>query len=99
MPRWPLFGRKPAKAQQVTTGRFEMERDGQVAYLEYSLAGDVLGLIHTEVPQALRGKGIASSLAETALHWAREHNLKADIICPTVEEYVHKHPEFQDLVL
>jgi hypothetical protein len=25
--------------------------------------------------------GFASSLAETALQWAREHNLKVDIIC------------------
>ena len=99
IPRWPIFGRKPAKAQQVTSGRFELERDGQVAYLEYSLAGNVLGLIHTEVPDTLRGRGLASSLAETALHWAREHNLKVDVICPTVGEYVQKHPEFRDLVL
>src|ERR1700704_3861337 len=56
-----LFGsQKPA--QLVTTGRFELERDGQVAYLEYTLTGDVLGLIHSEVPDALRGHGLASSL-------------------------------------
>src|SRR5207248_10450189 len=37
---------------------------------------------HTEVPEKLRGMGLASSLAETALDWARENNLKVDIICP-----------------
>jgi uncharacterized protein len=66
---------------------------------EYSLSGNVLELIHTEVPENLRGMGLASSLAETALRWAREKNLKVDIICPSVQEYVAKHPEYSDLVL
>ncbi len=34
-----MFGMKKAVPQAVTNGRFEMERDGHVAYLEYSLAG------------------------------------------------------------
>jgi hypothetical protein len=36
----------------VTTGRFEIERNGEIAYLEYSLSPGVLELIHTEVPKA-----------------------------------------------
>jgi predicted GNAT family acetyltransferase len=43
--------------------------------------------------------GLASSLAETALRWAREKNLKVDIICPLVQEHITKHPEYSDLVL
>jgi len=39
----------------VTTGRFEIERNGEIAYLEYSLSPGVLELIHTEVPKALYG--------------------------------------------
>ena len=96
---WRLFRRKPLPLHLVTTGRIEIERNGEVAYLEYSLSGNVLELIHTEVPEKLRAMGLASSLAETALHWAREKNLKVDIICPTVREYVSKHPEYSDLVL
>ena len=93
-----LFGRqKPA--QLVTTGRFELERDGQVAYLEYTLAGDVLGLIHSEVPEALRGQGLASELARTALEWARENHKKVDVVCPSVAGYLKEHPEYSDLVL
>jgi uncharacterized protein len=83
----------------VTTGRFEMEREGETAYLEYSLSGNVLELIHTEVPEKLRGMGVASSLAESALLWAKERNLKVDIVCPLVRSYVAKHPEYSDLVL
>jgi len=83
----------------VTTGRIEIERNGEVAYLEYSLSGNILELTHTEVPQKLRAMGLASSLAETALQWARKKNLKVDIICPAVREYVAKHAEYSDLIL
>ena len=77
---WGFFRRKPQLPQEVTTGRFEIERDGESAYLEYSLSGNILELIHTEVPENLRGAGMASSLAESALLWAKERNLKVDIL-------------------
>jgi len=94
---WNIFRRKPPHLHKVTTGRFEIEQSGQVAYLEYSLAGNILELIHTEVPEKLRHLGLASALAENALQWAREHNLKVDIICPTVRRYVEQHPEYSGL--
>jgi len=96
---WQIFRRQPRPQQKVTTGRFEIERNGEVAYLDYSLAGNILTLSHTEVPEKLRHMGLASSLAETALHWARDRNLKVDIVCPTVQQYIAKHPEYSDLVL
>ena len=83
--------------QLVTSGRFEIERSGRVAYLEYSLAGNILELIHTEVPEELRNLGLASALAENALLYAREHNLKVDIVCPNVRRFVDQHPEYSDL--
>jgi hypothetical protein len=85
--------------QTVTSGRIEMERDGERAYLEYSLSGRVLELIHTEVPRKLRGIGLASSLAKVALDWARKENYRVDIICPYVGAYVKRHPEYLDLVM
>ena len=99
MASWRIFGRKRQTPQKVTFGRFEIEREGRVAYLEYSMSGKVLTLIHTEVPKELRAMGLASSLAETALRWARENNFKVDVICPSVADYLAKHPEYQDLVL
>ena len=96
---WGIFSRKSQAPQKVTAGRFEIERDGQVAYLEYSLSGNVLGLIHTEVPDKLRGLGLASTLAETGLQYALQNNLKVDVICPSVFDYLSKHPEYSHLVL
>ena len=85
--------------QLATAGRFEIERDGHTAFLEYMLSGDVLQLIHTEVPNALQGKGIASELAKSALEWARQNGKKIDVICEFVASYVKRHPEYRDLVL
>jgi predicted GNAT family acetyltransferase len=99
MVAWGIFRRKPEPQQTVTTGRLEIEHNGEVAYLEYSLGGNVLELTHTEVPEKLRGTGLASALAKTALDWARRDNLKVDIICPSVQEYVAKHPEYSDLIM
>ena len=96
---WNIFRRKPRPPQQVTSGRFEVERNGGVAYLNYTLAGNILTLDHTEIPENLQHMGLASLLAETAFRFAREHDLKVDIVCPVVQHYVAKHPEYSDLVL
>jgi uncharacterized protein len=96
---WGIFSRKSKAPEKVTTGRFEIERDGGVAYLEYTMTGKVLALLHTEVPKKLRGLGLASSLAETALEYARENNLKVDVICPSVLDFLAKHPEYSNMLM
>jgi len=94
-----LIHPKPLPPQNVISGRIEIERDGKIAYLEYSLAAKVLELIHTEVPKELQHMGLASALAERALNWAREKGYKVDVICPFVHEYISKHPEYADLIM
>jgi len=94
-----LFGGKKSAPSLVTSGRFELELNGHVATLEYTLSGDVLALLETEVPEALRGTGIAGRLAKTALDYAREQHLRVDVICPFVAGYVKTHPEYSDLIL
>src|SRR5438552_13999220 len=58
MAAWGIFRDKAQPPKKVTSGRFEIERDGEIAYLEYSVDGNVLELIHTEVPQKLRRLGL-----------------------------------------
>ena len=96
---WDIFHRKTSTPQEVTSGRFEIEQNGEVAYLEYTLSGNILELIHTEVPVKLRELGLAAALAQNALEYAREHHLKVDIVCSAVQEYINKHPEYSDLVM
>jgi hypothetical protein len=57
MVMWEIFRRKPRPLQKVTIGRFEIERNGEVAYLEYSLSGNILELTHTEVPRKIASHG------------------------------------------
>jgi len=94
-----FFGAAGRDPQPVTSGRFELERDGHVAYLEYTVAGKVLELMHSEVPKELRGSGVAAMLAKTALDWAEEHHMKVDVVCPFVAEFLQKHPEYSHLLL
>jgi predicted GNAT family acetyltransferase len=94
-----LFGKPKPASQIVTNGYFELERDGQVATLQYTVAGNVLALIHSEIPESLRGSGMASTLAQTALDWAREHHMKVDVVCPFVAAFLEHHPEYSGLVL
>lgn len=83
----------------MTAGRFEIEHDGHVAFLEYNLVGNVLQLIHTELPKEIEGLGLASELAHEALEWARANGKRVDVICEFVAAYLRKHPEYADLVL
>jgi predicted GNAT family acetyltransferase len=94
-----MFGKATTAKQFVTEGRFEMEQDGKIAYLEYSLGGGVLVLSHTEVPKQLRGTGMSAKLAQYALDWARENHLRVDFVCDSVAAFINEHPEFKDLVL
>jgi predicted GNAT family acetyltransferase len=94
-----FFGNRKRAPEKVTTGRFELEDDGKVAFLEYTIAGHILGLIHSEIPEGLRGGGVGSTLVQTAFDWAREHDMKVDVFCPFVAAYLETHPEYSDLVL
>jgi uncharacterized protein len=85
--------------RSVTRNRFELEEMGETAYLEFDLdSGGWITRLHTEVPEALRGRGIAGELAKTGLEYARDNQLKVDVVCPLVANYISKHPEFQPLV-
>ena len=89
------------KPQQksVSRSRFEFEEKGETAYLEFETDSDGwITLLHTEVPPALRGQGIAGMLAKTALDYARDHQLKVDVLCPQVAHFLSKNPEYQPLV-
>ena len=88
-----------AASSKVTKSRFEFDEDGETAWLEFDRDDQGwMTLWHTEVPPSLRGRGIAATLASTALEYARDEKLKVDVICPLVAGYIAKHPEFNDLV-
>lgn len=87
-----------AVSHNPTQRRFEVATEGLLAIAEYKMTSpSVMRLTHTEVPQALEGRGIAGALARFAMAHAREHQLKIDPQCPYMRAYMEKHPETHDL--
>jgi predicted GNAT family acetyltransferase len=79
--------------------RFELEIDDQVAKSWYRLQGNVITFTHTEVPDALSGKGVGSALAKGALDAARAAGRKVVALCPFIASYIKRHREYQDLLV
>jgi hypothetical protein len=82
----------------VDAERYEIVVDGEVAFLEYRRRKNVMALIHTEVPDALRGRGLAPVLAKWALDAARNEGRHVLVICPFIRTYLKRHPEYDALV-
>jgi uncharacterized protein len=78
--------------------RFELDIDGHLALLYYTMAPGTITLVHTEVPPELGGRGIGSTLVRGALDLIRAQGLKVIAKCPFVAAYMGKHPEYNDLV-
>jgi len=72
--------------------RFEINIDGQTAFLEYERQLGRIRLIHTEVPLKLQGRGLGNLLAKHALDAARSDRLTIIAECPVVQAYLRKHP-------
>ena len=82
----------------VADSRFEVRLQDQVAECVYQRSGAVVALVHTEVPPALEGQGIAAALVKAALAWARAEGLVVQPRCSYVATYMQRHPETQDLL-
>jgi predicted GNAT family acetyltransferase len=80
--------------------RFELwVGDDLAGFLLYQEdARDVLQLVHTEIHPRFEGQGLASALIRTVLDTMRERGRQILPVCPFVKAYLHKHPEYVDLV-
>jgi uncharacterized protein len=79
--------------------RYELLLDGQViGEIRYRIEGDTVALVHTEIDPGYEGQGLGTRLIEEALLDLRERGRRVIPICPLVRRYIHRHPEFADLV-
>ncbi len=79
--------------------RFEMASGGAVAFVAYErTAGCRIALLHTEVPEALSGRGVGSKLVRGVLEALRAERAKAVPRCGFVAAYIERHPEHRDLL-
>jgi predicted GNAT family acetyltransferase len=79
-------------------GQFEATVDGRHCEASYRLHDGVMHLVHTAVPRALQGQGIAAALVATALAEARAQGWRVRPVCSYVQTYMRRHPESRDLL-
>lgn len=77
--------------------RFEIQLGDKVAMVEYMRSGNNIIYTHTEVPPEFEGKGIAGKLAHHVMEYAKNEGLKVQPLCPFINSYVKRHPEYQDI--
>lgn len=77
--------------------RFSTTIEGYDCGIDYRLAGQVMSITHTGVPEALTGRGIAAALMRHALDHARAQGWKVEPACSYAVAFMQRFPEYQDL--
>lgn len=78
--------------------RFEIEIEGNIAFIDYKQMSTQIALIHTEVPKVIGGRGVAAALVEKTFNYIEEHNELLLPLCPYVFAYIQKRPEWKRIV-
>jgi predicted GNAT family acetyltransferase len=79
--------------------RYEARLSGELAgWVDYRRVRDRLVAIHTEVPEAFGGRGIASALVRRVIADARAQEMRITPRCPFFVAHFERHPEDRDLV-
>ena len=82
----------------VALHRLEMDTAAGLAFANYRKNGDTLAIFHTEVPVALRGRGVGGQLATAALDYIRAQGLKVVPACSFMVDFMRRNPQYADLV-
>lgn len=78
--------------------RFEVPLPGGPAILIYTIRSGLFLLLHTEVPPAFEGRGIAAMMAKAAMEYAKGKSYKIRSYCSYTTRYITRHPEYQELL-
>ncbi len=79
------------------SGRIEASVENQNCYIEYRQEGNVMHVLHTIVPSAVGGRGIAGELTEFAIELARSNGWKINPVCTYTQAYFKRHPETAEI--
>lgn len=78
--------------------RFQARIQGYLALLDYQIKRKRMVITHTEVPEAIAGRGIAGELTRVALRHARDNKYKVVPKCAYAEQFFERHAEYHDLL-
>jgi hypothetical protein len=73
--------------------RLEIHADGELAELIYRTRAGRLVLVHTEVPDALGGRGLGGDLVEAAIDKAAAAGMTIVPLCPFARGWLERHPD------
>ncbi|XP_067914043.1 protein NATD1-like [Heterodontus francisci] len=103
----------PAGSSMSTSGNFTVRHDRQrqqfsvslggsteEAVLRYSYIGNkMIDLNSTTVPSDFRGQGIGQQLAQAAMNFVVQEDLKARISCWFIKKFVNDNPQYRDRIV
>ena len=67
-------------------------------FVDYQETREPVVLIHTEVDPSFEGRGVGSALARAALDDIRVRQRKALVICPFINSWLRRHPDYLDVL-
>ena len=82
----------------VDRHRFELERNGQIAFATYERRGADLVIRHVEAAIPLRGTGAASDLMQGVVEIARSEGRRITPLCGYARTWIRRHKEYSDLL-
>ena len=88
-----MSGSSNSVIDDVEHHRFLHREAGNDAQLVYRVNGSRLILAHTEVPEALRGRGIAGRLVRAAVERAAATGETVVPWCPYARKWLEDHPD------
>jgi predicted GNAT family acetyltransferase len=80
-------------ADNPAASRFEVRAEDGLAELIYRKNAKRLVLVHTEVPEALGGHGIAGQLVQAAVDEAVASGMTIVPLCPYARSWLERHPD------
>lgn len=80
-------------------GHLETIVDGQRCVLDYRVEAGVLAIVHTGVPDAVGGRGIAAALVLRAFELAHARHLKVDPVCAYAAAWLRRHRQFSGMAV
>ena len=86
--------------ENQSKGAFYIEEGGKrLGEMTYSMAGPARMIIdHTEVSEALKGKGAGKQFVTAAVEYARKKDIKILPLCPFAKSVFDRVKEFGDVL-
>lgn len=79
--------------------RYEITVDGEVAgHVDARERDGIIEMPHTIIGDEFGGRGLAKTLVQYALNDLREKGRKIEPICPFVQGFIEKNPEYAGMV-